>query len=110
MRRKAGKNFRFAVDCRTFGHECIVGLPAKAMSRKYGVVVQLVRIPACHAGGRGFAPRPLRQTKKTNFGSSVLFPRPITARRTNLTLLSAAAFLCFVLLSGRFAVLLFCWS
>ena len=31
---------------------------------KHGVVVQLVRIPACHAGGRGFESRPYRQSRE----------------------------------------------
>ncbi len=35
------------------------------LNRHCGVVVQLVRIPACHAGGRGFESRPLRHLFKT---------------------------------------------
>ena len=34
------------------------------MLKDHGVVVQLVRISACHAEGRGFESRPLRQLSK----------------------------------------------
>ena len=39
---------------------------------KYGAVVQLVRMPACHAGGRGFEPLPGRQ-KPTSANAPVGF-------------------------------------
>ena len=38
--------------------------------RNCGLVVQLVRMPACHAGGRGFEPHPGRH-KNANFGKEL---------------------------------------
>ena len=38
-----------------------------------GAVVQLVRMPACHAGGRGFDPRPFRQSLKGHNIDVVVF-------------------------------------
>src|SRR6186713_2974919 len=43
--------------------------------QKIGAVVQSVRIPACHAGGRGFESRPLRQSFETRASARVSFKR-----------------------------------
>ena len=37
------------------------GADCKSVSIAFGLVVQLVRMPACHAGGRGFESLPGRQ-------------------------------------------------
>ena len=48
----------------------------------FGAVVQLVRILACHARGRGFEPRPHRQNKtKEREPDEVLFFMKGTVKR-----------------------------
>ena len=46
------------------GHRQALNLDLE--SNQCGAVVQLVRIPACHAGGRGFESRPLRHLFQTS--------------------------------------------
>ena len=45
----------------------------KTLNANPGAVVQLVRMPACHAGGRGFEPLPHRKTLKSRRHESATF-------------------------------------
>ncbi len=49
-------------------------MKTRVVTKKFGgAVVQLVRIPACHAGGRGFESRPFRHLLRALSISSGLF-------------------------------------
>jgi hypothetical protein len=38
------------------------------LSKVFGLVVQLVRMPPCHGGGRGFESRPVRKSPTEMWG------------------------------------------
>jgi hypothetical protein len=47
-----------SILCLRIKNECL------SLHRFTGSVVQLVRMPPCHGGGRGFESRPVRQQRK----------------------------------------------
>ena len=71
LSRAAERVLSSAVEHRPY--KARVGGSKPSAPTKIGAVVQLVRIPACHAGGRGFESRPLRQFFRTEaLGSGML--------------------------------------
>ena len=69
--KKLGKNFADLKTCRTFAI-------ANTKATINGAVVQLVRIHACHAWGRGFESRPHRRNPETKVSGFFVF-RSISA-------------------------------
>ena len=73
-----------AQPCQGWGREFEPRFPLKKNKTNIGAVVQLVRILACHARGRGFEPRPHRQNKtKEREPDGVLFFMKGTVKRVS---------------------------
>ena len=72
------------------------------ITRAYGSVVQMVRMPACHAGGRGFE---THRSRQSSWCSESIRKRPMTRLNTGTALLVCKVLLwrCQLLVSWRSA-------
>ncbi len=62
-----GGKFFFKKVCKRKRFPLIFAVPKNEVVvqvKGFGSVVQLVRMPPCHGGGRGFESRPVRKTRK----------------------------------------------
>ena len=87
--------------CNFFNPKCCtnekLGLSLHSLTKtaRTGAVVQLVRIHACHAWGRGFDSRPHRKSLKQCFGLFSFFPKKQTTMKLRLILIALMALLAF---------------
>jgi hypothetical protein len=70
--KKFEKNTQKLAQFKKPSYLCIA-LQEKTLVERFGLVVQLVRMPPCHGGGRGFESRPVRKLEASTEVEAFLF-------------------------------------